>query len=138
MAKTRSITNFFTEANYEHETWIGLSQICSKICSKCFQEFPKNFTYYASQCSYYAWIMLLSCQKFLVLSWKIQSNDCSIRVFHYKVTVLLESIDQSGANCNAFECFFLQFEYFNDCSIKEYRSILDESTSVFWNIYLLY
>ena len=39
------------------------SQICSKICLKCFQEFPKNFTYYASQCSYYACIMLLSWQK---------------------------------------------------------------------------
>ena len=30
---------------------LGLSQICSKICLKCFQKFPKIFTYYASQCS---------------------------------------------------------------------------------------
>ena len=27
--------------------------------------------------------------------------------------------------CNAFECF-LQFEHFTDCSVREYRSILDE------------
>ena len=53
----------------------------------------QNFHYYASQCSYCACIMLLSCQQFLALSWKIQSNDCSITVFHYKVTVLLKSID---------------------------------------------
>ena len=26
---------------------VGLSQICSKICPKCFWEFPKNFPYYA-------------------------------------------------------------------------------------------
>ena len=31
---------------------IGLSQICSKICPKCFQEFLKNLTHYASQSSY--------------------------------------------------------------------------------------
>ena len=57
------------------------------------RNFPKFFTYYVSQCSYYACIMLLSCQQFLALSWKISSNDCSIRVFHFKTTVLLESID---------------------------------------------
>ena len=49
---------------------LGLSQIYSKICPKCFQVFPKYFTYFASQCSYYACIMLLSCQQFLTLSWK--------------------------------------------------------------------
>jgi len=37
-------------------------------------------------------IMLLSCQQFLALSWKF-NTDCSIRVFHYKVTILLESIN---------------------------------------------
>ena len=26
---------------------LGLSQICSKTCPKCFQEFPKFFTHYA-------------------------------------------------------------------------------------------
>jgi len=74
---------------------LGLSQIYSKVCPKCFQEFPKHFTYYASQCSYYACIMLLSCQQFLALSWRIYSTDCSIRVFHFslKVTALLKSID---------------------------------------------
>jgi len=29
---------------------------------------------------------------------------------------------------------FLQFEHFTDCSIRQYRSILDELGSVFWNI----
>ena len=32
---------------------------------------------------------------------------------------------------------FLQFEYFTDCSIKEYQSVLDKLSSVFWNICLL-
>ena len=36
---------------------VGLSQLCSKICPKGFPEFPKNFTFYASQCFYYACIM---------------------------------------------------------------------------------
>ena len=26
---------------------VGLHQLCSKICLKCFWEFPKNFPYYA-------------------------------------------------------------------------------------------
>ena len=33
---------------------LSLSQICSKICSKCFWEFPKTFTYYALHSSHYA------------------------------------------------------------------------------------
>ena len=33
------------------------NQICSKICPKCFQEFPKNFTY-----------ACLSCQQLVALS----------------------------------------------------------------------
>ena len=28
-------------------------------------------------------------------------------------------------------CAFLQFEHVNDCSIREYQSILDELSSVF-------
>ena len=32
-------------------------------------------------------------KSFLRLSWNILINECSIRVFQYKVTVLLESID---------------------------------------------
>ena len=55
------------------------------------------------------------------------------RVFHYKVTVLLESIDLR-MHLSA----FLQFENFTDCSIRQYQSILDELISVFWNIYLLW
>ena len=60
-------------------TTLGLSQICSKFFPKCFQEFPKIFTYSI-------------CYR-LALSWNILISECSIRVFHYKVTVLLESID---------------------------------------------
>ena len=33
---------------------VGLSQLCSKICLKCFWEFPKKFPYYAQTLSYYA------------------------------------------------------------------------------------
>jgi len=40
-------------------------------------------------------LMLPSCQQFLALLWKFQSNDCSIRVIKCKATVLLKSIDQS-------------------------------------------
>jgi len=66
---------------------------------------------------------------------EILNTDCSIWVFHYKVIVLLESIDLKSM-CNALECF-LKFEHFTDCFIREYWSILDELSSVFWNIYLL-
>ena len=81
-----------------------------------FQEFPKNFTYYASQCSYYACIMLLSCQQFLAkfnvmtaLLEYFTKDDCSIREYRSKelramrlmlfcglnisLTALLESIE---------------------------------------------
>ena len=37
---------------------LGLSQICSKVCPKCFWEFPKIFTYYALHASDYYCIML--------------------------------------------------------------------------------
>ena len=33
---------------------VGLSQLCSKSCLKCFWEFPKKFPYYAQTPSYYA------------------------------------------------------------------------------------
>ena len=56
------------------------------------------------------------------------STDCSIRIFHYKVTVLLESIDLYMAMHLS---PFLQFDHFTDCSIREYRSFLDELRSVF-------
>ena len=72
---------------------LDLSQICSKICPKCFQEFPENFTYYASHmfllCLHYA----PKLSTILSIVMEMSSNDCSIRAFHYKVTVLLESID---------------------------------------------
>ena len=37
---------------------IGLSQICSKSCPKCFWNIPKVCTYYALHASHYACIML--------------------------------------------------------------------------------
>ena len=33
---------------------VGLSQICSKSCPKCFWNIPKIFSYYALQVSHYA------------------------------------------------------------------------------------
>ena len=36
--------------------------------------------------------------------------------------------------CNAFECL-LQFEYFTDCSIREYQSILDAQYSATFAYY---
>ena len=48
----------------------------------------------------------------------VMGTDCSIRVFHNKVTVLLESI-----NLRSYLSTFLQFKHFTDCSIREYRSI---------------
>ena len=41
---------------------VGLSQICSKYCLKCFWEFPKFSPIMLFQCSYFACIMLLSLQ----------------------------------------------------------------------------
>ena len=52
----------------------------------CFSVFPL--------CLHYA--PRLAALIFLQLSWNILINECSIRVFHYKVTVLLEIIDQRG------------------------------------------
>jgi len=99
---------------------VGLSQMCSKIFPKCFQEFPQNFTYYAC-------IILLICQQFIALCMENLSNDCSIRVFHYKVTVLLESIDLRSY----VQCFFCS----SDISLTALLKSID--LSVFWNIYLL-
>ena len=63
---------------------LGLSQICSKVCPKCFQEFPKNFTYYASQCSYYACIMLLSCSNSLHFHGKFKVLTTPLEYFTTK------------------------------------------------------
>jgi len=118
---------------------LGLSQICSKICPKCFQEFPKNFTCYASQCSCYACIMLLSCQQFLALSWKIQSTDCSIRVFHFSLQgdcTIREY--RSKELCAMHLSTYFQFEHFTDCSIRQYWSVLDELSSVYSETFIYY
>ena len=37
---------------------VGLSQICSKSCPKCFWNIPKTLAYYALQASHYVCIML--------------------------------------------------------------------------------
>ena len=51
-------------------------------------------------------------------------------LFYYRVSIL-------RAMCNAFE-FFFQFECFTDCSTREYRSILDEISSVYSKIFTYY
>ena len=56
----------------------------------------------------------------LLLSWYIFTSECYIRVFHYKVIVLLESIDQ----WNHFSAL-LQFAVSIDCSL-EYQFIFIE------------
>ena len=56
----------------------GISQnfhpLCSSVFLLCLNYAPKLAT-------------------FLQLSWNILISECSIRVFHYKVTVLIKSID---------------------------------------------
>ena len=56
--------------------------ICSKICPKYLQEFPKIFTYYALQCSPLCLHYAPRLATFLHLSWNILTSECSIRVFH--------------------------------------------------------
>ena len=54
----------------------------------------------------------------LQLSWNILISEWSIRVFHYKVTVLLESIDLR-IYVNAFGCS-IAVVVSTDCSIGKY------------------
>ena len=78
-----------------------------KSCQKCFLEFSKIFTYYALHCCHYACInvMLLDWQNFLQLSWNISISKISIRVFCFKVTFLLESINpRSYLQCISVLC----------------------------------
>ena len=60
-----------------------LQEISLKFHLLCFSVFLL-FLHYALK-----WLTILS------IVMENISNDCSIRVFHYKVTVLLESIDPS-------------------------------------------
>ena len=89
---------------------LGLGQICSKLCPKCFQEFlliylviktlqhqclsSQNFHLLCSKlfplCLHYAPRLAT----FLTIIFiKILISECYIRAFHYKMTVLLESIN---------------------------------------------
>ena len=68
---------------------LGLSQKFAQNASRNFPSFSPIIL--LKLCLQYA-------SKFLVLSWRIQSTDCSIRAFHYKVTVLSESIDIRSSN----------------------------------------
>jgi len=111
-----------------YESIIGLCQIC-KDYLKCFQEFPKFSPIMLFQCSHYACIMLLGKQQFFYSNVK---SECSIRVFNYKVTILLESIDLKVL-CVMYSCFAVT----TDCSIRECRSILKGLSSTLLNIYLI-
>jgi len=48
------MTNEESESKADKDWWIGLCQLCSKICLLCFQEFPKNLSYYAQVLAHYA------------------------------------------------------------------------------------
>ena len=53
-----------------------------------------------------------------IISWNILISECSIKLCHYKVTVLLDSMH---AMYNAFQRSL--YIYYTDCSIREYVSI---------------
>ena len=80
--------------------------------------FPKCFLEFHLLCSsvfptfHYACSMLLGYQHFLQPSWNILNGECSIRVFHYKGTVLLESISMSVLEYSiavSTECFIKEY-----------------------------
>ena len=54
---------------------LGLSQMCSKFCPKCFQKFPKNSPIMLLS------VMLLSCQQFLALSLKFYVMTALLQYF---------------------------------------------------------
>ena len=67
-----------------------------KILPKILSEISQNFYLLCSSVFPLCLLYVPSYQHFLQLSWNILISEISgysIRVFHYKVTVLLESID---------------------------------------------
>ena len=64
-----------------------------KFCPKYFQEFHKIFTDYAHSVFQLYLHYAPKLATFVTIIIEHLINECSIRVFHYKVTVLLESID---------------------------------------------
>ena len=73
--------------------YLGLSQICSKICPKSFWKFPKIFIYYALHASHYACIML-------------QLNNIDVKF--YCLNVLLEYLRYDNRSV----WFYLHFSSF--------------------------
>ena len=70
-----------------HCLLLGLSQMCSKICAQtAIWNFSKFSSIILIQCSHFACIMLLSWQQ--ILQWSYLINECSIRVFHCKMTAI--------------------------------------------------
>ena len=67
----------------------NMLKILPKLLSGISQNFHLLCPSVLPLCLYYA----LRLATFLLLSWNILINECSIRVFHYKVTVLLESVE---------------------------------------------
>ena len=78
-----------------------------KTLPKIFSGISQNFHLLCSSvfpCLHFApWL-----ETFLTI---ILISECSIRIFHYKVTVLLESINLREAVDNAFECSTVVFSF---------------------------
>ena len=88
-----------------------------RMLPKMLSEISHNFTYYALQ----VFPLCLHCVPKLATILAIILahfiSKCSIRVFHYRVTVLLENISIYGAMYSVFEC---SIAISTDCSISEY------------------
>ena len=78
--------------------------------------------------------MLLDKQRFLQLSWNITTYEYFIRVFSYKMAVLLER----GGVYNVFEYSNAVHMLSTDCSIRKYQCIFMELSSIVWSIHLIY
>ena len=70
--------------------WSQLQSQVATVCSKfleCPQEFfKKHFTVILFRCSHYlTWFSKAALTTFLSIVFTSRNNDCSIRVFHYKI-----------------------------------------------------
>ena len=71
------------------------------LTQNAFKDFPEIFSFRLFSCYYYACIMLLGWEYFIIFIKTI--------IFHYRMTDLLESIDLTSSS--------------TDCSIREYQAI---------------
>ena len=69
--------------------WIWIVKYAQKFAQNSSRNFQKISVYYASQCSYCACIMLLSCQQFLALSWNFEVMTALLEYFTTRKKFLL-------------------------------------------------